>query len=253
MTYKSKWMIAVPVLATALFGAAPAIAQGVVQPVKVVNSSGQPVPTAAQGTTTVAGTVNVGNTPSVNVTNTPSVDIANTPTVTLSSGASVNVVNPPDGQNNPTPLGVLEATQPYGDYCSIGFGGGTYATCNFRAIPQGKQLVLQEFDASGNVEPGNRPVYVLLDGSLSTQNAFPYTFLLNDGTFDWLATHQETRLYFPPGTTPQCAVRLPQSSSGAYLCDFSGFLVDVSQADQGTTVRHQFPHLPPGFRPVPGR
>src|SRR5262252_2044548 len=51
------------------------------QNVLVVNGSGQPVPTAPQGTTNVAGTVSVGNTPGVNVMNTPAVTISGTPSV----------------------------------------------------------------------------------------------------------------------------------------------------------------------------
>ena len=63
------------------------------QNVLVVNGSGQPVPTAPQGTTNVAGTVNVGNTPNVNVTNTPNVNVANTPTVNLAAGTATGVGN----------------------------------------------------------------------------------------------------------------------------------------------------------------
>ena len=72
-------------------------AQSVTQPVKVVNGASQPVPTAAQGTTTVAGTVNVGNTPNVNV--------ANTPTVTLSSGARRDGHQSAGWPGQPNPFG----------------------------------------------------------------------------------------------------------------------------------------------------
>ena len=109
-------------------------AQVVTQPVRVVNGTGQPVPTAAQGTTTVAGTVNVGNTPNVNV--------ANTPTVTLSSGGSVAVTNPPDNQGNPTPLATLEAVQIYGSHCVVSFDGSDSGACTFTSVPYGKQLVV---------------------------------------------------------------------------------------------------------------
>jgi hypothetical protein len=80
------------------------------QNVVVVNGAGQPVPTAAQGTTNVAGTVNVGNTPSVNVMNTPAVTISGTPSVnanvqfpanqavTVTPGSATNVGRFPSQQ-----------------------------------------------------------------------------------------------------------------------------------------------------------
>ena len=245
-----KWMIAASVLAALALASVPGLAQ--VKPVLVVNGTRQPVPTAAQGTTAVAGTVSVGNTPNVNVTNTPSVSVTNTPTVSLASGASVNVVNPLDGQNNPTPLAVLEATQPYDDSCFFNFSGISLGYCSFAAIPEGKQLVIQEFDAEGYVEVGNRPYAIELGSTLNgNYHHFPDTFMGSAFGFDYLATHQETRLYVPSGLAPQCTVHLPQDSNGSYGCNYSGFLVDVSQADQGTTIRHQPSRLP--FRPAPGR
>ena len=94
-----KCMIAVSLFTATTVVSLPAVGQS--KPVVVVNGPGQPVPTAAQGTTNVAGTVNVGNTPSVTVANTPSVTVANTPsvnvtntpTVNLAAGGSVTVAN----------------------------------------------------------------------------------------------------------------------------------------------------------------
>ena len=246
-----KWMIALSLFAACMLVAVPAIAQGrppapapPTQNVVVVNGTRQPVPTAAQGTTAVAGTVNVGNTPNVNVTNTP--------TVSLASGASVNVVNPLDGQNNPTPLAVLEATQSYEDQCGIDFAGNSYGSCSFTAIPQGKQLIVQEFDAFGQVEAGNRPTSILLGTT---------PWVITSPTHSWLASAGSTIL----SRTRKRACMRPQARRRyvrcsylsflhqGYICNFSGFLVDVSQADQGTTIRHQPqpPRLP--FRPAPSR
>jgi len=226
-----------------MFSTVPAIAQGAIQAVRVVNNSGQPVPTAAQGTTTVTGTVNVGNTPSVSVTNTPNVNIANTPNVTLSSGASVAVTSPLDGQGNPTPIATLEAVQVYGSSCVVRFNGSDYGTCSFTAVPQGQQLVIQEFDASGFVETGNRPLNVEIQNTITGGNYFPYTFLVTTGGADSLATHQETRVYVSQSVSPVCAISLPQYSNGGYVCDISGFLVDASMSQQGITVQHQKPRL----------
>lgn len=219
-------------------------AQSVTQPVRVVNGTGQPVPTAAQGTTTVAGTVDIGNTPSVNV--------ANTPTVTLSSGSGIAVTNQPDNQGNPTPLATLEAVQVYGAHCLISFDGSDSGACKFAPVPYGKQLVVQEFDAFGRVETGNRPYEIAVTGTITVGNYFPYTFMVNTQGFDFLNTHQETRVYVLQGTTPQCFVALPATSTGIYSCNISGFLVDVPLAEQGTSVQDATP-LPQLLHKLPGR
>src|SRR5215467_12524998 len=87
-----KWMIAMSLLAACVFLTVSAIGQvKPTQNVLVVNGAGQPVPTAAQGTTNVAGTVSIGNTPNVNVANTPSVNLA--------AGSGITVSNRLDGQN----------------------------------------------------------------------------------------------------------------------------------------------------------
>ncbi len=227
-----KWMIALSLFATCTLVAIPAIAQGKPAPptqnVLVVNGAGQPVPTAAQGTTNVAGTVNVGNTPNVNVANTPSVNVTNTPTVNLAGGASVNVTNPLDGQSNPTPLAVLDAIQPYEDNCIIFFSGVAEGNCYFHAIPSGKRLVIQEFDAKGGIETGLKPI-ALNFFTPAVGHAFTATFMASSSGFDYFATHQETRLYVAPSQTPKCFVSLTGNSGQAYNCALSGFLVDVPQ------------------------
>jgi len=244
MTYKSQWMLAGGLIAALTFASVPAVAQQnsptlSPQKVLVVNGTGQPVPTAPQGTTKVDGTVNIGNTPSVNV--------ANTPNVTLESGASVNVSNPLDGQGNPKPLATLEAVQVYASHCGFIFGGNNSGSCDFTAVPQGKQLTVQEFDASGYVEPGNRPYYITLDGTLAGGNYFLYTFMNNDGIGDTLATHQETRVYVSQGNTPVCAAKMVQNSNGNYYCNISGFLVDAPFDSNSIVAPPQQKRLPLPF------
>lgn len=252
MIFKSKWMFAVSLLATCGVSYLPVFGQKQTPqnlPVVVTNGTGQPVPTAAQGTTTVAGTVNVGNTPNVNVANTPNVTISGTPTVSLAPGGSTNVTNPLDGQGNPTPLATVEAVQLYGSSCSISFNGGGGALCYFTAVPQGKQLVVQEFDAGGDVEAGNGPIALGLLNTITGSNYFPYTLTNNYFGFEYLATHQETRVYVLGGTTPACSVTLPGNSNGQYFCNISGFLVDVpvgSSPIVAPPAQNKFPALPFG-------
>src|SRR5215469_7846811 len=238
MISKSKWIFAVSRFAGCTLLFLPAFGQKTTQ-VLVVNGTGSPVPTAPQGTTNVAGTVNVGNTPNVTVANTPSVNIANspsvsisgTPTVVLSPGGSTGVTNSLDGQNNPTPLAVLEAIQIWEDSCGISIPPSTNGgTCNFQQIPSGKRLVVEEFDAKGILDPGLKPVELDLIVSGLASHYFPATFMgTQSGGDDFFATHQTTRLYAPANIQPTCTVTLSANvvSGGGYYCRLSGFLVDV--------------------------
>ncbi len=227
-----------------LFGQSPP--QSVTQPVQVVNTPNVNVANTPS--------VSVTNTPSVSVSNTPSVNVTNTPSVNLEAGASVAVTNPPDSQGNPTPLATLEAVQVYGSVCQFAFNGNFYGYCYFTEVPSGKQLVVQEFDAYGVVETGNRPLYIDLDDTIDGYNFFTSTFMNNDGDgHDYVATHQETRLYVAPGELPSCLVAVPQNSHGGYQCNISGFLVDVPLGSSSAPAqRRQLPALPRGFK-VPGR
>lgn len=219
------------------------------QPVLVVNGSGQPVPTAAQGTTNVAGTVslasgstvNVGNTPNVNVSNTPDVNVTNTPTVSLASGAAVNVTNPLDINGNPIPLVNRDVNDPalhaYQESCSADFNGSNFAGCFFQAIPAGKRLVIQEFDAQVTVDLGVKPIYLRLVTDLSVlptrrdRHYLTPTFLASSD-LDYFATHQETRMYAETlsgdTTGPDCQAALTGNSIGGLLnCSISGYFVSI--------------------------
>ena len=237
MSHKSKWMFAVSVsvLAGFVLIALPAVGQ---RDVLVTNTPAQPVPTAPQGTTNVAGTVNIGNTPNVNVANMPSVNVANTPsvsisgtpTVNLAPGGSTNVTNPLDGQNNPNPLAVLEAIQPYEDGCSMKISSTNDGSCTFQQIPAGKRLIIEEFDAYGFMDTGIKPIQLTLNPAGFVVHNFPATFMGSNGLVsnDNFATHQATRIYAPPTGQPKCGVVLSGNPTGAtYFCALAGFLVDV--------------------------
>ena len=53
--------------------------------------------------------------------------------------------------------------------------------------------------------------------------------MVSSGGFDYIVTHQETRLYVGPGQTPQCFIVVPQNSGGDGTFNISGFLVDVPE------------------------
>lgn len=229
--------------ATVLATSAIALAQ-----VKPPQSAIQSVQVVNTPNVNVANTpsVSVTNTPNVTISNTPSVNVANTPTVTLEAGAAVNVTTPLDGEGNPTPLAVLDAVQPYEDFCPILFSGSFVGVCDFQPIPSGKRLVIQEFDAQGTIETGLKPTSIaLVTGFL--QHAFTATFMGTLFGLDNFATHQETRLYVAPTVPPACAVILTGNSSQVYDCELSGYLVDVPLGDSGAAApaqHHQRPRNP---------
>ncbi len=220
--------------------------------VNVSNTPNVNVANAPNVKVTNTPNVSVTNTPNVNVANTPSVNVANTPTVTFSSGASVNVTNPPDSQGNPTPLATLEAVQVYGSSCSFAFASSTTGSCEFTAVPQGKQLVVQEFDAEGELEPGNRPTTILLFNTITGSNFFAYTLMASGNGYDYLVTDdKEMRAYVAEGEVPECGVAVVENSTGDYYCNISGYLVDVPSGSQPITVQH--PQSPRMLRHLPAR
>ena len=232
MNYKSKIMLALSLFAGWALFTLPAFGQA---PVVVTNNASHPVPVVAQGTTNVSGTVNVGNTPNVSIANTPSVNIATIPNLSIASMPSVNiagspaVTNPLDGQNNPKPLATLEAIQPYEDGCAISISSPTNTgNCTFRAIPAGKRLIIEEFDAFGYNDTGIKPVQMAVNPAGYVTHNFALTYISNSWGHDNFATHQPTRMYAPSIAQPVCGVTLSAApSSATYFCALSGFLVDV--------------------------
>jgi hypothetical protein len=166
----------------------------------------------------VSGTVNVGNTPSVHVTNTPTVNFA--------AGSQVNVSNPLDSQRNPKPLATLEATQPYEDRCTGGFGGNNSASCNFLTIPAGKRLIIQEVDIFMDLPTGVQPEQVWVVPNPSSVNPVPHGFVATQVSTGF-ALHQETRLYAGQNQTPSCNIAITAPEVSGFGCSLSGFLVDV--------------------------
>jgi len=223
MTYKSKFVFAVSLIAGWALTTLPALGQ---TQVLVTNTSAHPVPVVTQGTTTVSGTVNVGNMPGVNVVNTPTVSIVGSPTVTLAPGGSTGVTNVLDGQSNPKPLAVLDDVQPYQDHCQININNGSFGSCNFQTIPTGKRLVIEEVDSFGYMTTGVRPIMLDVENGVGS-DFFPVTAMGTSNGMDFFASHNTTRIY-SSNTYPECFIDLSGSASSAnYLCHFSGFLVDT--------------------------
>ena len=223
MVCTSKWISALRVMTCCSLIALPAVGQKTGSappppqplPVIVQNSAGQPVPTAAQGTTNVAGTVNIGNTPAV----------------TLSGEAAVT--NPLNLNNQPVPLMTTEGTKQYEDTCSFAFNGNGGGFCLFHPLPSGKKLVVEEFDAAPGTPPdglevGCKPIVVSLNVTSAVKHFFPATFMGSRDGHDYFATTEKIRAYGDASTTPSCSINLTCFSNQGYSCQIAGFLVDIN-------------------------
>jgi hypothetical protein len=126
-------------------------AQGMAKDVNVANTASNPVPTVAQGTTQVAGTVSVSNMPSI----------------TLASGGTVGI-DPAKNQVQPVPVG-----EKRGQFFCMGVaqsGGDVGADCNLN-VPAGQQFIIDEYSlqvrapspyvwTGGTISPSEVEIYV---------------------------------------------------------------------------------------------
>jgi hypothetical protein len=149
-----------------------------------------------------------------------------------STAQPVPTTNPLNFSNQKVPLLTSEALEPYEDSCSFDFNGQGGGFCTFRTIPDGKRLVIEEFDAATGFPPrglenGCKPLTVTLNVSGQTDHFFPATHMATDpdSGLEYYVTHQQTRLYQPELEVPQCNVTLTCFSHKSYRCQISGFLV----------------------------
>ncbi len=120
--------------------------------VVITNTSAQPVPMLAQGTTAITGNVGITGTPTVNLAGGSNVGIAGTPAVDLAPGATVginpasNTVQIGNALAAPVPTMSISATKHWG--FGVGLGESTNTT----------QVAPEPIDASlitVNVQRGN--------------------------------------------------------------------------------------------------
>lgn len=140
-------------------------ANNLVQMVLVTNTSSNPVPTTAVGTTNVAGSVGISGTPNMSVVNTPTVNIASMPavtgTVSLSGTGTVQDADQP-------------ARQPFQATVTVNLNNFTYTSV---PIPAGKRLVIEYValaGASASSGGGVQPVILLNSDVAGSANALYY-------------------------------------------------------------------------------
>ena len=205
----------VPVLLiVVLVAIAPAInAAPTDKDVRVINTTAEPVPTVAQGTTTIAGNVSV----------------TNTPTVSLAPGAVVTVGN---SAAAPVPV-IIGGQQPFqASTFTVHPNGTNVNTMNVATVPAGKRLVIEFISVSAQVPPGQHLELATVQ-TLAGGHGAAHQLLIHaqpDAVIgdDIYRAVQELRLYADPGTSVQVLVRrnsgLGEATFGVTI---SGYLVNL--------------------------
>jgi hypothetical protein len=194
------------------------------QDVLVVNPAAMPVPTAAQGTTTISGNVNV----------------ANTPTVSFAPGASVgispasNTVQLANTPANPVPVFNLgDALQPFQAAANSTQSGYNVSTVDIATVPAGHRLAIEFVSMVGQVPPTQHVEILEILTSTDPVGGVSHQLLINaqpaavigDAIF---RASQEVRLYANPGTTVRALFRRNSSVGDAtFGVTISGRLVPV--------------------------
>ena len=179
--------------------------------VHVINATFDPVPTAAQGTTTVAGNVSISNTPTVN----------------LASGTTVNVA-----ASSPIPVSFTTQLDPFQNAASTTESGTNVSTLNVATVPAGKRLVIEFVSMTGQVPPGQHVEIMELttsNGLGGISHAFVIhpqpDAVIGDALF---RANQSLRLYANAGTQVTALFRRSSTAGSAnYLVTISGYLVDM--------------------------
>lgn len=205
--------------------------------VTVVNTADNPVPTVAQGTTSVAGNVSV--TGSVSVTNTPTVNLAsgtnvginNTPTVNLASGASVGINST---TTNPVFVRSVDdaVRQVFQQQFDFVVADGSYGQNAIMPVPVGKRVVIEHVSAAGIDHGGHRLRYEVLTtqyvGAVQVQSQhFLVAESQGEGLAIWYAS-QPMHVYGDGGTTIVVdASRELNTGTADVSMTVSGYFVNV--------------------------
>jgi hypothetical protein len=194
------------------------------QDVIVINPTAMPVPTAAQGTTTIAGSVNV----------------ANTPAVTFAPGASVGI----DSGHNTVQIGnttasavpvlnLSEASQPFQAGTSFTQSGTNVSLVNIATVPAGHRLVIEFVSASGQVPLGQHVELIHINTSTDPFGGATHDLLVNEqppavsGDALFRAS-QQVKLYANAGTQVKALFRRSSIlGDAAFGVTISGHLVPV--------------------------
>lgn len=198
----------------------------------VTNTAASPVPTLAQGTTTVGGTVNAAQSGpwDVGLTGTPNVNVASMPTVNAQQSGvwmvdvnGIALVRDVDhaARNLYNPQGNFGPSLQIGEFSACATGFGSHLT-----VPVGKRLVIEYVSGNGQALAG-QPLHVSLTVPGVNAN---YDFLPSkwggDGTTDFFVLSQATRLYADSGAIAVCVERIGTMGTATFRVALAGYLVD---------------------------
>lgn len=179
--------------------------------VNVVNTASNPVPTVAQGTTSIAGNVSVTNTPTVN----------------LASGATVGINN---DASRPVPIQDVDrpTAQPFKQTSQLTFDPGfALAMGGQFSVPAGKRLVIECVTVIAEVPLGQNVLYARI---VNAGNALILT-LTHPGNYAagevFVGTHRVFAVLEPGTQVQPSAFRDSGTAGGTMSMLISGYLVDV--------------------------
>jgi len=204
--------------------------QTTIVPVKVTNT---PLPVAAQGTTTVAGSVQAqqSGTWTVGVVPGTTVGLAAGTTIGVNlAGTSVTVANP---AASPVLVRDVDARQPFQTDFPVQFlpGAGQGGVFGL-GVPIGKRFVVEHVSALFTLPPGQTIVSATLVGSDATCQCIDFLAPVlvgraSDGSSVFVANHQ-TRVYAGDGNNSGfMATRYPADATATIQVFLSGYLMSA--------------------------
>jgi len=205
----------------------PTPSVGAQQPSQVVvtNSTAQPVPTTAQGMTTIAGNVGISGTPNVNVANTPTTNALQAGSWNVGINGLVQVGNPATNPVQVQDVG-RTARQPFQIarllFIIAGSTGGVFPV----PLPAGRLVVIEQISARATLVTGQ-----LITMSITSEfggpghSVFvvpkPHPFAA--GIFE---TTRNVRIYAHANSRFEVAVSLNNAMGGGAEIHLHGYSVD---------------------------
>ena len=205
-------IVAVLVGLLALSGGHTSQAAPGAQDVNVVNPTDRPVPTRAQGTTAVAGTVQAqqGGSWNVAITGTPTFQVGNT-------------------ADNPVWIrDSVPTREPFSQVLSNTFAQQGSGLIGFQ-VPDGKRLVIEFISGLAEVPAGEKCVVRIQ----AIANSIPYNHYLTatyQATFansDDFVISQPITMSADPSTTVNLQWTRSGNGTAAFIFNVSGYLIDV--------------------------
>jgi hypothetical protein len=198
--------------------------------VNVVNTTGNPVPTIAQGTTSVSG--NVGINGSVNLA--PGTNVGINGSVQLAPGTSVGVDSDID---NPVFVRSVDNRQIFQYEADFDIPDGEIGKTEGLHLPEGKRLVIEHVSATGIVPGGQKLQFVLTTVAAGVQVTYylaPQALGFGDlSSIEVFNANQAMHIYAvgdPANTSIVFSVgRFVNTGHASASISISGYLVDCPE------------------------